>query len=133
MCAEPVGETGGLAIVGHVGDIAGCAILRLHARCAPRLGTTVLAAMLPNDRPRGFSRGAAQPPALCNAPTGLTPREENIFRCLAVGETNRQIAERFGISEKYVKRVVSVILAKLEVRSRTEAAVLAARMGLSED
>jgi two-component system response regulator DevR len=43
------------------------------------------------------------------------------------GLTNRQIAERLSLAEKTVKNYVSIVLGKLGVESRTQAAVLAVR------
>jgi DNA-binding NarL/FixJ family response regulator len=60
----------------------------------------------------------------------LSPREEEVLRLLATGETNRQIARRLFVSEETIKSHVGAILRKLEVPDRTRAAVLAARAGL---
>lgn len=56
----------------------------------------------------------------------LSESEQAILPLLAVGESNRGIAERLGESETRVKSLVRTILVKLECRNRTEAAVLAA-------
>lgn len=60
----------------------------------------------------------------------LSPREEEVLRLLATGETNRQIARRLSISDETVKSHVGAIFRKLEVSDRTRAAVLAVRAGL---
>lgn len=57
----------------------------------------------------------------------LTPKEEQILALVGEGLTNRQIAERLVLAEKTVKNYVSILLGKLGVESRTQAAVLAAR------
>ena len=62
----------------------------------------------------------------------LTPREMELLELLGDGLRNREIAGRLFISEKTVKNHVSSILAKLHVNDRTEAAVLAARHGLTD-
>jgi len=62
----------------------------------------------------------------------LTPREMEVLELLAEGLRNRQIADSLYISEKTVKNHVSSILSKLHVNDRTEAAVLAARHGLTD-
>ena len=56
----------------------------------------------------------------------LTAKEEQVLELVALGLTNRQIATRLGVAEKTVKNRVSLLLAKLGVGSRTQAAVLAA-------
>jgi two-component system, NarL family, nitrate/nitrite response regulator NarL len=60
----------------------------------------------------------------------LTPRETEALQLLSEGLSNRQIAERLGIGERTAKFHVNSILAKLGALSRTEAVVLAARLGL---
>ena len=57
----------------------------------------------------------------------LTPKEEQILELVGEGLTNRQIAERLSLAEKTVKNYVSIVLGKLGVESRTQAAVLAVR------
>ena len=65
--------------------------------------------------------------------TGLTSRERDILAAIVQGNSNREIAQQLGLSEKTVKNYVSEILSKLDVRDRTEAAVYALRMGLVSD
>jgi DNA-binding NarL/FixJ family response regulator len=62
--------------------------------------------------------------------TGLTARERDILNAIVRGDSNREIANKLGLSEKTVKNYVSEILSKLGVRDRTEAAVYALQMGL---
>lgn len=59
----------------------------------------------------------------------LTGREAEVLGHLAQGRTNREIGERLHLAEKTVKHHVTQLLAKLHVRSRTEAALLAQREG----
>lgn len=59
----------------------------------------------------------------------LTGREAEVLGQLAQGRTNREIGERLHLAEKTVKHHVTQVLAKLHVRSRTEAALLAQREG----
>ncbi|MFH8365415.1 AAA family ATPase [Streptomyces sp. NPDC018031] len=61
---------------------------------------------------------------------GLTPRERDVLRLVAIGRTNRQIAEELFISPKTASVHVSNILAKLEVSGRVEAGALAHRLKL---
>lgn len=63
-------------------------------------------------------------------PFGLTPRERDVLRLLAAGESNRRIAEHLYISEKTVGVHVSHILTKLGVSNRGEAAAMTHRLGM---
>ncbi|HEV2123885.1 MAG TPA: LuxR C-terminal-related transcriptional regulator, partial [Chloroflexota bacterium] len=56
---------------------------------------------------------------------GLTPRELQVLRLIATGETNKSIAAELVLSERTVDRHVSNIFAKLDVSSRTAAAAYA--------
>jgi two-component system, NarL family, response regulator DevR len=58
----------------------------------------------------------------------LSRREEDILELIAKGLTNREIAERIGLSDKTIKNYVSSILQKLEVVRRAEAASYIARV-----
>ncbi len=57
----------------------------------------------------------------------LTDREREILRLIGAGLTNREIGVRIFLSEKTIKHHVTNILQKLQVRSRVEAALLAAQ------
>lgn len=73
----------------------------------------------------------AAPEPLVVDPFGLTPRERQVLELVADGATNRQIGEQLFMAEKTASVHVSRILAKLDVRSRTEAAAVAHRVGLA--
>jgi DNA-binding NarL/FixJ family response regulator len=60
----------------------------------------------------------------------LTPREFDTLLELATGDTNREIAERSHLSEATVKTHVGHVLAKLGLRDRVQAVVLAYETGL---
>ena len=62
----------------------------------------------------------------------LTKRERDVLTRVVQGETNREIAEALCISEKTVEKHVGNVLKKLEVDSRTEAAVWAVDHDLVE-
>jgi two-component system, NarL family, response regulator LiaR len=64
------------------------------------------------------------------SPEALTDRETDVLRLLAQGRANKEIASMLTIGEKTVKTHVSNILAKLNVQSRTQAALYAVRIGL---
>lgn len=61
---------------------------------------------------------------------GLTEREREVLRCIADGNTNRQIADRLVIAEATARHHVSHVLEKLGLARRSEAAAFAARLGL---
>jgi DNA-binding NarL/FixJ family response regulator len=60
----------------------------------------------------------------------LTRRESEVLRQLALGLTNKEIAQALGISYETVKEHVQHILRKIGVADRTQAAVWAVRKGL---
>jgi DNA-binding NarL/FixJ family response regulator len=60
----------------------------------------------------------------------LTERETEVLKLMARGQANKQIARNLYIGEKTVKTHVRNILMKFSVRSRTQAALYAARYGL---
>jgi two-component system, NarL family, nitrate/nitrite response regulator NarL len=62
----------------------------------------------------------------------LTPRETGVLELLSEGLTNREIGERLHLAEKTVKHHITVILQKLHVRSRTEAALMAVQHGVAK-
>jgi DNA-binding NarL/FixJ family response regulator len=62
----------------------------------------------------------------------LTAREMDIFRLIADGLSNGEIGQELFISETTVKTHVTHILAKLDLRDRVQAVVLAYQAGLFE-
>jgi DNA-binding NarL/FixJ family response regulator len=63
-------------------------------------------------------------------PEPLSARETAVLRLLAQGYSNKEIAAALQLSEKTVKTHVSNILGKLNLPSRTQAALYAVRVGL---
>jgi len=61
----------------------------------------------------------------------LSHREVDVLRLVAQGWSNREIAERLGIGETTVRTHVSSILSKLNLGTRTQAALYALREGLA--
>lgn len=63
----------------------------------------------------------------------VTPREHDVLTLVAEGLTNKEIGSRLAISEDTVKKHVQNIIWKLRAADRTQAAIMAYRMGLLED
>jgi DNA-binding NarL/FixJ family response regulator len=61
----------------------------------------------------------------------LTGREREILALVAQGKSNKEIAAALVISERTVRTHVSNVLAKLGLRSRTQAALWAVREGVA--
>jgi NarL family two-component system response regulator LiaR len=61
--------------------------------------------------------------------TGLTEREQTVLRQLALGQTNREIAEALAVTEETIKTHVGNILTKLQLAHRTQAAIYAIKKG----
>jgi DNA-binding NarL/FixJ family response regulator len=68
-------------------------------------------------------------PATRANPRGLTEREWEIARLLALGLSNAEIADRLVVSPKTVGHHVSAVLAKLSVRRRAEVAAAISEVG----
>jgi DNA-binding NarL/FixJ family response regulator len=131
-----------LAAGGARGDVAG--VLSAAHAVAVRLGARPLRTELEALARRAripLDDGVAAAPDDAEATgepsaaerVGLTARELDVLRLAAAGSTNREIAEMLFISQKTVSVHVSRILAKLDVRSRVEAAGMAQRLGLLDD
>jgi ATP/maltotriose-dependent transcriptional regulator MalT len=125
----------------HVGagdrEAAGAALAAAHAT-AVRLGAGWLRreveGLAARARVQLDSDGAPPEPETelaSDDPFGLTPRERQVLELVARGATNREIGSELFMAEKTASVHVSRILAKLDVRSRTEAAGVAHRLGLA--
>ncbi len=82
----------------------------------------IRAAMKGNPPTRAVTVGESQ--------NSLTQREQEILALVAEGKTNQEIAELLHIATGTVRVHVHAILQKLDVRDRTQAAVLAIQKGL---
>ena len=63
-------------------------------------------------------------PNIAKKMTELSPREQDVLNLIAQGANNREIATELYISDKTVKNHVTSILSKLNLRDRTQAALL---------
>jgi DNA-binding CsgD family transcriptional regulator len=66
-------------------------------------------------------------------PAGLTPREVEVLKLLALGLSNKEIAERLVISPKTAGSHVEHIYAKIDASSRAMASLFAVQHGLLPD
>jgi len=77
--------------------------------------------------------GMAVPPANAPGGSGLSARQLQVLCAMCAGHSNKLIARQLQISEKTVKAHLSAIFEKLEVSSRTQAALVARRLCLVTD
>ena len=92
--------------------------------------TTMLVSALRAQRPgNGNNNGIAEPPASTadRELASLSVRELEILHLIARGDSNKHIARQLDIAETTVKIHVQHILRKLQLTSRVQAAVFAAR------
>jgi DNA-binding CsgD family transcriptional regulator len=118
------------------GDRDGATVTALAAlEAARRIGAHWLASEIEGFALRARLRLEREPAEAApehdgDDPFGLTARERQVLALLAAGRTNREIGAELYMAEKTASVHVSRILSKLDVRSRTEAAALAHRVGL---
>jgi DNA-binding NarL/FixJ family response regulator len=72
-------------------------------------------------------------PAEVNPLELLTDRERSVLSLLAKGMSNRAIGRTLHLTEGTVKGYVSNVLAKLKLADRTQAALLAVRLGVGRE
>jgi DNA-binding NarL/FixJ family response regulator len=100
--------------------------IRAAARGEGFLGPTLVGRVLDEFARVGRVRAAAK-----EVFSELTRREVEVLELLGQGLRNKDIADRLFISQKTVKNHISSVFMKLQVNDRTEAALLAARHGLT--
>ena len=62
----------------------------------------------------------------------LSEREKSVLACLTLGIPNKEIAERLHLSPRTVKNYLDELMEKTDIHSRTELAVKASRLGMTE-
>jgi len=97
------------------------------------VGDALLAPSITRRLIERFAQPTATPmPAGREALAALTARETEVFRLVARGMSNAEIADALVVSEATVKTHVAGILAKLSIRNRAQAVVLAYETGVVE-
>lgn len=82
------------------------------------------------DEERRRADAAAHDRAGSDSVEKLTPREHDVLRLVAQGQTNAEIARNLSVTVATVKTHIEHIIAKLDVADRTQAAVRAVDLGL---
>lgn len=82
------------------------------------------------DETRGTGADAGIRDQAAQLPYPLTPREIEVLKLMALGQTNREISQNFVISVGTTKNHVEHIIAKLAVSDRTQAVVRALELGI---
>ncbi|MFD4319116.1 response regulator [Streptomyces sp. NPDC058548] len=100
-------------------------VARGESLLAPAVTRQLIGHFAQRLRPADASR-----PAREEVIRALTPRELEVLRLIAEGLSNAEIAAALFITPETVKTYVSRILAKLALRDRVQAVVLAYRVGL---
>jgi DNA-binding NarL/FixJ family response regulator len=95
-------------------------------------GDALLAPSITRRLVERFSRRFAPPPALGHGVDELTARERDVLVLVARGLSNAEIAEHLHLGAATVKTHVARILAKLGLRDRVQAVVVAYEVGLVE-
>nr|MDT0660013.1 response regulator transcription factor [Micromonospora sp. DSM 115978] len=96
-----------------------------------RSGDALLAPAITRRLVQRFAQHDADPPIVHRDLAALTPRELEVLGLLAQGLSNAELAARLHLSEATVKTHVARILAKLGLRDRVQAVVVAYRTGLA--
>jgi DNA-binding NarL/FixJ family response regulator len=95
------------------------------------VGDALLAPSITRRLVERFAHPAAGMPDVGTDALGsLTARETDVFRLLARGMSNAEIADALVVTEATVKTHVAAILGKLDLRNRAQAVVLAYESGL---
>jgi DNA-binding NarL/FixJ family response regulator len=95
-----------------------------------RSGDALLAPAITRRLVQRFAQQDTDPPTIHRDLAVLTPRELEVLGLLAHGLSNAELAGRLHLSEATVKTHVARILAKLGLRDRVQAVVVAYRTGL---
>ena len=95
-----------------------------------RSGEALLAPSITRRLVERFALHSSQPALMRRELSHLTPRELDVLRLLARGLSNAELATQLTLSEATIKTHVARLLAKLQLRDRVQAVVLAYETGL---
>ncbi|MFD6286633.1 response regulator [Streptomyces sp. NPDC060205] len=95
-----------------------------------RTGDALLAPAITRRLVQRFTRRGSDAAALHRDLAPLTPREVEVLGLLAQGLSNAELAARLHLAETTVKTHVARILAKLRLRDRVQAVIVAYETGL---
>jgi DNA-binding NarL/FixJ family response regulator len=102
----------------------------VHAVRVVAAGDALLAPSVTRRLITDFARQPHPRPPFPTAVDALTPRETEVLRLIAHGLSNTEISDTLVIAEQTTKTHVGRILAKLDLRDRAQAVVLAYETGL---
>jgi DNA-binding NarL/FixJ family response regulator len=102
----------------------------IHAVRVVAAGDALLAPSVTRRLIADFARQPRPGPPFPRALAALTPRESEVLRLIAHGLSNTEISNTLIIAEQTTKTHVGRILAKLDLRDRAQAVVLAYETGL---
>ena len=95
-----------------------------------RSGEALLSPSITRRLVERFALHSSQPALMRRELSHLTPRELDVLRLLARGLSNAELAAQLTLSEATIKTHVARLLAKLQLRDRVQAVVLAYETGL---
>ncbi len=102
----------------------------VHAVRVVAAGDALLAPSITRRLIADFARQPRSHPPLLDTLAALTPRETEVLRLIAHGLSNTEISDTLVIARQTTKTYVGRILAKLNLRDRAQAVVLAYETGL---
>lgn len=116
----------------HRARTAGALAIVTHSVSAGTLGAVVVRAA----RGDALAWAADESPPACQPTvpaelTGLSSRQREVLALVGAGKARKVIAHELGIGERTVKTYLTAIFAHLGVRRRTEAAMVAQRIGFA--
>jgi pimeloyl-ACP methyl ester carboxylesterase/DNA-binding CsgD family transcriptional regulator len=84
-------------------------------------------------RPEGIAPPRGRGVASADRAGRLTPREIDVLRLIAAGESNAEIASRLGVTDNTVERHITNLYRKIDARGRADATAFAIRRGIASN